>query len=569
MPELQLSSAKIVSTPTPAAWSQIYNAGKFFVVVTLTQETAQDDELGQLGKKLLNAIESEYFPLETKTLANIKLALKTALEQVPSPVTVSLQAASFTDDVLYVFAKGQGSIILCRQKTLGVLLKDPAELTAASGKVQGDDLFILQTHTFGQRISPHALQNAETTNPSELVEIFSPKIHEHQEATATGLFIKIQESPVPLVQDSEVIMESEEPLLPQPLPEEEILPQSSHISSTHRFARMKLPIPNLTLPRLIMLSVAIALLIILVISITATIQSKKDQQNHALFESIYPPAQKKYEEGQALISLNKNLAREDFLTAKKILDEKKSGLIPGSSEEQQVTQLLGKINAVAQDASGQQTVEPQKAAATSSPLLSLQIKTPGGLVAGEDTTLYSITSSEIKSESGKSLVKNSDTWKSTKGFGVFGGNFYVLDPKGNQLIKLVAAGSDYANSTYFGSGISPSLASATSLGIDGSIYILFSDGLIQKFTKGKPDSFSINGLDKPFSKPTQLVTSPEMDIYILDKGNNRVVVLQKNGTFSSQYVAPLLKDADAIDVQEKNKVIYILKGKDIYQIPLK
>lgn len=572
MSELHISSAKIVPTPTKTAWSQIYNAGTFFIVILLTKADAQDDELGIMGKKLLSAIESEYFPLEVKTLVTIKQALQTALETVPDDITVSLQAATISHDVLYVFEKGQGSILLYRGDSLGTLLANKEELTAASGKIADQDLFLLATPAFRANVSVQILQKY-ASSLTDLVEELSPKIHGDHESTAAGLFIQAVGQTHKDVEPEEIIPTPPPPSFVEPELEEikqednqiQLVPK---ISTPSRSPFLRFLIQKTTPPRLIILVVAIALIVVLIVSIQATVQNKKEQENHALFESIYPAAQKKYDEGQALLSLNKNLARDDFQTAKTILETKKGNLIQGSEEEKQVTELLGKISSVLANASGQQTVELQKASLSDSPLLALKNRSTKSLVAQGDKSMFAITSSAITDDSGKTIAKNSDLWTTFKGFGAYGGNFYILS--GDGVSKLVPSGETYATSNYFASGISPDVSSASSLGIDGSIYILLSDGTIAKFTRGKPDSFTINGLDKPFSNPTQIVTGPDMDnLYILDRGNNRVVVLQKNGTFNSQYVAPLLKDATYMDVQEKNKKIYILKGSDVYLIPLK
>ena len=100
--------------------------------------------------------------------------------------------------------------------------------------------------------------------------------------------------------------------------------------------------------------------------------------------------------------------------------------------------------------------------------------------------------------------------------------------------------------------------------------MLFVDGKIDKFLKGTKQSFNVTGLNKPLSNPTRIYTDADSDsIYILDKGGSRVVVLNKEGNFTTDYSASLLKNALDFEVLEKDKKINFLADKKVYQIEIK
>ena len=106
--------------------------------------------------------------------------------------------------------------------------------------------------------------------------------------------------------------------------------------------------------------------------------------------------------------------------------------------------------------------------------------------------------------------------------------------------------------------------------IDGSIWIIESNGTVLKLTKGKADSFNVSGLDKPFTSPTKIFTKNDFNnVYILDNGNGRIVVLTKDGTYKEQYQATVIKNAKDFEVNESGKKIFILSGGKIYEIGLK
>ena len=149
--------------------------------------------------------------------------------------------------------------------------------------------------------------------------------------------------------------------------------------------------------------------------------------------------------------------------------------------------------------------------------------------------------------------------------GSFAGNLYLLDKEKGTIYKY--QGSQGEKRNYLASDVHPDFGNAASMAIDGAIWVLFSDGRVTKFIQGVPESLTLQGLDTPLSSPTVLYTDDESDqLYILDKGNKRVVVAKKDGTYSSQYVWEGIKDVTDIVASEKEKKIFLLSGSKIYVI---
>ncbi len=98
--------------------------------------------------------------------------------------------------------------------------------------------------------------------------------------------------------------------------------------------------------------------------------------------------------------------------------------------------------------------------------------------------------------------------------------------------------------------------------IDGSIYLSDKNGSIYKFSKGKKEDFSIKNLEKPLSSNIKTFTLDNLkNLYILDKDNNRIIIIAKETSElykeiyndligSSLYIFP--------DTNENN--IYIING---------
>jgi len=94
--------------------------------------------------------------------------------------------------------------------------------------------------------------------------------------------------------------------------------------------------------------------------------------------------------------------------------------------------------------------------------------------------------------------------------------------------------------------------------------------MVSKYTKGVADNFSLSGFDKPLISPTGIITNATDDnIYILDNGNSRLVVIDKNGNYKAQYQASVIKTAKDFEVLEKDKKVYVLSGGKVYEIDLK
>ena len=80
----------------------------------------------------------------------------------------------------------------------------------------------------------------------------------------------------------------------------------------------------------------------------------------------------------------------------------------------------------------------------------------------------------------------------------------------------------------------------------------------------------LSGIDAPLKEPTGIFTNKDLDfVYVLDRGNQRVVVLKKNGGYQAQYVWSGIKDVSSFLVSEADKKIFLLSGNKIYALELK
>jgi hypothetical protein len=155
------------------------------------------------------------------------------------------------------------------------------------------------------------------------------------------------------------------------------------------------------------------------------------------------------------------------------------------------------------------------------------------------------------------------------------GNFYILDPQANKLLRYLPTADGYSAppESYFPADQPVDLAGAVDFAIDGAIYVLFNDGHIGKYLSGQPtDDFNVRELDKPFNNPVSIFTAPNEEvqyIYVADAGNQRIVQLNKDGSFVRQF-KPRLDEAVSfanlqdIFVDEISGRLYILDSNNLY-----
>lgn len=587
MSEQNITFAKIVANPNQYSWSQVYNSGKLFAVLSLEspEETDEKDFLNVIGKEVLDVLEQEYYSLESKDLDTIEKAILQTSEKIPQTVTCSFVVGAFVGNVLYVYIVGNGKIALKRSGNLGILLESsdqkPDAIKKASGYLQDGDVLTLQTKQFSNIVSVSTLSEfLENHSPSDAAENIAPLIHEKEEAGAAAIIIAYK-SPVeepevltPVNQEEEP-KENEEvhksPFYSSNIDSKEGLGKKlkSLISSSKLTTR-----PDLNHPRKVILTIVLVIIVVFAGSVFFAIKKQENTKVLSLFNSVYPEASKKYDEGQGLLDLNQNLARDSFSEAKRLLDGSKDKFPKNSTQEKQVLELLTKVNSALDSTSGVESSEAKEVSGSSNEFLFSQTKNDGIYFSYDDENIYGLTSDNIftlerSGENKETLIENDNAWE--QGIAVFpyNGNVYVLDKDADQIIKFVAATSGYTDSNYF-SDANPDFSNAVSMAIDSSVYILYSNGDIEKYTRGDADTFSVSGLDTKLSNPKRILTTRDLDnIYILDNGNSRIVVLDKTGAYNAQYQAAVIKNAEDFDVSEDDKKIHVLSKDRIYEITLK
>jgi hypothetical protein len=592
--KLTLSFAKLVATPNETSWSQVYNAGNLFACVSLTtledEADIEDEEfsLQALGKDLFSVFQSEFFTLQEKNTAEIKKAIQTSLESVPDNVTVSLVLAFFKEAMLLVFIAGSGKVIMKRGEKTGVLLTkndEPSEeIRSASGFIENADMIILETGQFSEGIPQETINQAlELMLPNDIVEALSPQIHKQDNGAQAAIVISCggtsisepsEEPEQDNTQNLSALYSSQDPSESAPQEDQREEKHSPHLPlpKLPRLPKLSFHLP-LNHRRRLFLNIALILAVLLVISIIFTMKKYQEEKEQALFQSIYPSAQQYYSEGQGLATVNASMSQNSYHKAEKLLKDGEPKFSQGSKDYQQIADLLEKVETALQGNVAGQSANVSATTPQPHSLLAVEQSTSGGLAYGQDDTdVYVITSQKITKISKadgttKDIIKNNNDWITPVAIVPYDSNLYILDQK-KGVLKYAAGSGGYGKSSYF-KGTAPDLSQATGMAIDGSVWLLLKDGTILQYTSGTSNNLTVAGLLKSLSNPTKIVTDVTMaNIYVLDRGNSRIVQFDKNGKYQNAYSASVLANASDFEVSESDKTITILSGGKVWKLAM-
>jgi hypothetical protein len=156
---------------------------------------------------------------------------------------------------------------------------------------------------------------------------------------------------------------------------------------------------------------------------------------------------------------------------------------------------------------------------------------------------------------------------------VFSNTLYMLDTKNNQIWKYPISDSNLAARSGYMKDDSIKLADAVDFSIDGSIFVVFKDGHIINLSRGTKTDFKLADIPKSYTQmnnANKIYTDPDAtSVYVLDTKNKRILEYSKNGQFNHQYILEdKLTKIESFIIQPKGSTGYIINDKKLYQLEL-
>ena len=123
---------------------------------------------------------------------------------------------------------------------------------------------------------------------------------------------------------------------------------------------------------------------------------------------------------------------------------------------------------------------------------------------------------------------------------------------------------------YLNADTLPDLSTATNMTIDGTVWVGTKTGKVFRFVQGREETFLPKGVEPALGTDLVVYATDETEnLYALDRSNNRVVVLDKDGTYLAQYRFTTAARVSTLVVSESEKKILLLSEGKIYSIDLK
>ncbi len=152
------------------------------------------------------------------------------------------------------------------------------------------------------------------------------------------------------------------------------------------------------------------------------------------------------------------------------------------------------------------------------------------------------------------------------GLSMFGDTIYTVE--GDDLSVLRYADID-SPTDWLKPGETVGIAQVADMDIDGDIWILGQSGKVARFRRGVREEFAIGEVDGELSELVAIEVADENDkVFLLDRGNKRIVMFNKSGTYLEQYVWSGLSAASDFVFDESRNRLLVLVGGEIYEILL-
>jgi hypothetical protein len=547
-------------------------------------------------------------------LIQLKQTLEKIRREAGGEVTIEVGAVSLIGNVLNVALAGNGRVILRRNEKTATILQGGAEgVKFASGYIQKGDLITIASSAFFETVAQGLVQAALASgSPEEAVEMLSPAVYgQEKESLTVGLIVKAEE-------EKEAITANE--VIKKPVIETKrkftvksdifkVVKERFSFGLKKIFQKVNQGTVYLTSKPeqngksgKTLMTVSLILLLLLAVSLILGAKQGKNRSSEKRINIFLEQAIQKKEEGLVLTSLNPikarqnlqegidilNQAKADKITSPKLdslLKDLEDSLLSISKEHPVTPEVFFDLELIKKGAQGNDfTLLAER-------LLILDKINLAAYIVGMDRKTAIVAGGNqlekadqltgfwpkvyvlagggiIEADTGNKkqelIMKTDKDWNDSVDLVSFGGNLYLLDKK--TIWQYVVSETGFGSKRNWLKN-EVDLSMAKSMAIDGTIWVLNSEGSIWKFVRGVKENFTVAGLDKPLANSKVLFTdADQQSLYILD--GSRVVVISKTGEYQAQYVWQNL-EISGLAASEKERKIFLLSGAKIYAVGIK
>lgn len=614
----------VVGQTSPTHWGQVLISPHAYGVVEIedTEGIAR-----QLGVTILSKL-SQRLSHTVVSLADVQEVARGIQEENVVTCILCVPVGA----VVYIVLGGEGKVFLKRGDQLACLVDHDGAISGHVQ--EGDTLLFVSRAFVKTLTDEQLGSVFDHLAPAEVAEKLTLLLHGTTDGEGSAGLIFQVKGLTPIEREelfSGEESESVQTVLAQPTTSihakgrflHDAVSQVRHIAADRRLASTKEWFQTVVATHNGKLALVAGISVVLFVSsVILGIRKQAGQQRNQIVSQSLVDAQHSFDEGIALLDLNPVKGRERLTQAQTLLEPLVATVSAKTKEGRQLAALLKQVRENLTQAMQIVRSEPQlfydvsllkKGARVSSMALSDDllgmVDTPGKtvyaltvssksakvvaggdaftsatLVAAHGDKVYVLTQSAIHevrtldTKTTQSVVKKpvrpeggDSEWGKISALVSFGGNLYLLDTLKSRIWKYVSTSSGFSEMReYLNPDTLPDLSRATGMAIDGSVFIGTTDGKILRFTQGKDNTFSPQGVTPPLGTNLIVYTSDAVKhVYVLDSQNKRVVVLDKDGIYLSQYVWEGNFTPSNLVVSESLKKILLLIDGKIYSLELK
>jgi hypothetical protein len=156
------------------------------------------------------------------------------------------------------------------------------------------------------------------------------------------------------------------------------------------------------------------------------------------------------------------------------------------------------------------------------------------------------------------------------GLVVYNRRLYTVDKTNGMIYKHDSIKNGFGKGNNWLTSPAANFDQVIDLTIDGDIFVLQSNGEIQKFTKGQKQNFVIEGLEPTLKSPQKIWSYNDLNyLYIIDPTEKRIVMLEKDGRVKQQLTSKEFTTPTGLVVIEENKTLYTLDNNRLLKLTWK
>lgn len=597
---MKLKIAQVVGLNTDQKAAQVISSIRDSENAFLAVLELSCDDAFTKGRSALSELEDYYFEFEGGAADKLNATFKEASKKFSPQDSFDLCLAAISGKILYLIGKGQVEVYLKRADHLSPLLSVGVPSQLISGFLKMGDRLLFSTKSLvtflGADLEKSLKMPLETFEEEVGSRIGTSELEDQGLA---GLTLEIE-------------VEEKEPAIPS-LPEDVETAPALIKSVLGKFRqllwRWRVYFPTSGRGRLIL-----AIILIIIIALGALLQYKasRDQQKLAQFNQALAAAKDDFNGAKGLATLNPIEAKNKLEAAKDKVNRALS-LKPQNSDAQNLKkQIEQDSSSILQQSSvsefplfldmnlvkknfkaTQMSLSKEKLLLLDPAVKTLVVvdvaKKSNQILAGSEQLgdgsfaslngglafVYSkdkgVLRVDVGSQKLTTVSKKDDGWGNILDITGFASNIYLLDLSKNMIWKYLPTSEGYSDKReYLIKDTKVDFVNVIRMQIESSVYVLKKDGQILRFTRGEKDNFSLGGLDKGVKDPKSFFVSSDTDnLYVLDSGNSRLLILTKTGAYKGQISGEKFAQASDLVVDEKGKKVYLLDGSKIYSVDLK